>query len=369
MQPIRILYVSGYADIVGGGQISLLLLLRHLDRTRFTPVVLCPEEGEVARRAKVLGAEVGFLGTNAPIDSTLAIRAAGSFRKRAGALRPDIIHCDTLYTAFMSGLAFAARPGIPVIFHARTSESGRLWDWLVPPLCSKIICVSRAVAARFPRWHREKVRVIPNGVDVGEYRTTATVSVLRRELGIADHAFVIGYGGQLIREKGLNVLLAAFERLRCEFPDATLLLVGRGKDETALKAAASKSVRFLPFSESLSTFYAALDVFVLPTLLREGLSRALLEAMACGVPCVATPLGGNAETFHSGEAGIFVPAGDTGALWAALRDLGQDPKRRQDMGAAARNHVVKHFDASTSIRRIEDLYSEVKSPRVAHTSN
>ncbi|MBI4536544.1 MAG: glycosyltransferase family 4 protein [candidate division NC10 bacterium] len=366
MQPIRILYVSGYADIVGGGQISLFLLLRHLDRKRFMPLVLCPTEGEVARRARVLGAEVGFLGANAPVDSACAIRAAGSFRRRARALRPDIVHCDTLYTAMISGLAFTAHPRSPVIFHARTSESGGAWDFLVPPLCKRIICVSRAVASRFPRWHRNKLCVIPNGVDIGEYQTTAAGAALRKELGIADRAFVIGYSGQLIREKGLDVLFAAFERLRHESPDARLLIAGRGKDETALRAVAPARVIFLPFSESLAAFYAALDVFALPTLLREGLSRALLEAMASGIPCVATPLGGNAETFRDGESGMFVPAGDTHALWRGLRELAQDPKKRREMGAAARDHVAKRFDAAAAMRRIEELYDEVHGDPAPH---
>jgi glycosyltransferase involved in cell wall biosynthesis len=118
-------------------------------------------------------------------------------------------------------------------------------------------------------------------------------------------------------------------------------------------------VHFLPFSDAMPEFFSALDVFCLPTLHEEGLSRSLIEAMACGVPCVATRVGGNLEALGEEEAGILVPAGDEAALCRALCDLEQDAARRRRLAGAARARAVARFDAADCARRIEAVYAEV----------
>jgi glycosyltransferase involved in cell wall biosynthesis len=356
----RILYVSGYADLTGGGQISLMLLLRHLDRSRFAPMLLCPHEGDVSRRARDLGVEVHCLGIRGCLDSLSAVGRVGALRRRAVALRPHVVHCDTVYTALMTGLAFVCSR-TPVIFHARTAESHRALDGLIPMLCSRIICVSRATARRFLTGSPAQICVIYNGVDLTEFRPGATGSELRSRLEIPPHAFVAGYCGQVIKEKGLQSLVRAFEPLRGEFPEATLLLAGNGRDSALFAGMASDGIHLLPRLNAMPGFFAALDVFVLPTLLQEGLSRALVEAMACGVPAIATPLGGNVETLVDGETGYFVPPRDDRALHNRLRDLRLDAARRRRMGAAARERAESLFDAVACARAVEALYMQVAS--------
>lgn len=355
---MRILYVSGYGDIGGGGQISLLLLLEHLDKDQFVPLVLCPCEGELTRRARDLGAEVYIFGTGTSLDSRRALSQWLSLRRCAKALKADLVHCDTIYAALMSGLGLVGST-IPLVFHARTSASGGVLDSIVPLLCARILCVSKAAAKRFPTFSPSKAHVVYNGVDLGVFRPGVGDGALRKELGIAHDAFVVGYAGQLIKAKGLEVLLRAFSRLRVEFANTILLIAGRGRDEIALRATAGEGVRFQPFSCSMPEFYSSLDVFALPTLLLEGLSRSLIEAMACAVPSVATRLGGNAETLVDGETGLFVPAEDEGGLHGRLRDLYLDPGARGRMGAAARERAEKLFDAVACARAVEAIYLQV----------
>jgi glycosyltransferase involved in cell wall biosynthesis len=354
----RVLYVSGYADLAGGGQVSLLLLLKLLDRERFLPMLLCPDEGEVARRARDLGAGVCFLDAGKSIDCPSAVQHALPLRKHAVRLGAVVVHCDSIYTALMCGLGLLGLR-VPVIFHARSSESGGILDSIVPLFCAKIICVSGATARRFSSQSPAKVRVVYNGVDLSEFHPGAGCGTLREKLRIASDAFVVGYAGQVIKLKGLDVLIRAFSRLQAEAPAAKLLIAGRGGDEAALRAIVGDGVLFLPFSESMPEFYSALDVFALPTRHHEGLSRSLIEAMACAVPSVATPLGGNTETLVDGETGFFVPAQDEDALYGRLRDLYLAPEGRRRMGAAARKRAERLFDAVACARAVEALYLQV----------
>ncbi|HXZ44012.1 MAG TPA: glycosyltransferase family 4 protein [archaeon] len=354
----RVLYVSGYADLVGGGQVSLLLLLKHLDRERFLPMLLCPDEGEVARRARNLSVEVYSLGARSSIDSRSAMLYAQSLRKQAKISGAGVVHCDTIYTALMSGIGLMGLQ-IPVIFHARSSESGGILDAILPLLCAKIICVSNATARRFSRPSPSKVRVIYNGVDLSEFHPNAGGGALREKLGIAEDALVLGYAGQVMKEKGLDLLIQAFSKLRAEFATVHLLITGRGEDEVVLRAAAGDGARFLPFMGAMPEFYSALDVFVLPTRHHEGLSRSLIEAMACAVPCVSTPLGGNAETLVEGETGYFIPTRDEDALYGRLRDLCLAPEVRGRMGTAGRKRAERLFDAVVCTRAVEALYQQI----------
>jgi glycosyltransferase involved in cell wall biosynthesis len=268
------------------------------------------------------------------------------------------VHCDTLYAAIACGIGLVGL-GVPLIFHARVSRSGGVLDAMVPRLCTQIICVSRATAARFSASPPSKVQVIYNGVDLSAFLPVLKARAAREKLGIAPDAFVVGYAGQLLKAKGVESLIRAFARLRADSPAARLVIAGRGGDEGLLKAAAGDGVLFLPFSDSMPEFYAALDVFAFPTAHEEGLSRSLIESMACARPAVATPLGGNAETLVDGKTGFFVPVGDEAALCARLGALRLAPEERRRMGAAARRRAEELFDAAACAGAVETLYWQV----------
>jgi len=353
----RILCLSGYSDVAGGGQLSLLLLLKHLDRERFDLHLACPDEGEVALRARGLGIAVHPLGLGRSLDGPAALLAAPALRRHAVALGASLVHCDTLYAAAACGLGLLGLR-IPTVFHARTSESGGLLDPLAARLSARVVCVSRAVARRFPAGDPDRVRVVYNGVELAEF-TPNRPRRLRQALGIPEDAFAVGYAGQIRRVKGLGALIEAFRRLREESDRVHLLLIGRGADQAGLLRSAGPGVRFLPFSDAMADFYAALDVFAFPTEFGEGLSRSLIESMASGIPAVVTPLGGNIETVVDGETGFFVPPRDPDSLLARLRELAGAPETRRRMGAAARRRAEALFDAAACARAVEAIYQEL----------
>ncbi len=351
-----VLYVSGFSDIAGGGQRSLFLLLKNLDRSRFRPLVLCPSPGEVSRGVLGIGIETIFLEQPRPKSCKLWKLPAYilALRRIAVSAGAALIHCDTLNSAFFSGLATAGS-GIRVIFHARVSDSGGLLDRLVPFFSDRIICVSKAVAARFSRSTR--VRVIYNGVDTELFRPLPPASPgLERS--------VIGYCGQLLKQKGLADLIVAFSMVRAKLPEAMLMLAGRGPFEDGMKEKIGESglegtVVFSGFVDDISGFMAALDIFVAPTRFKEGLSRVLIEAMACGKPVITTTLGGNPETVVEGETGFMVPPGDVTALSEKIILLLRDRELSARMGASGRARAIDIFDARKATAAIHGLYSEL----------
>lgn len=355
-----ILYVSGFSDIVGGGQRSFFLLLKNLDRARFRPVVLCPGPGEVSREVSALGCEALFL-EKPRLRSWKVWKVLSYIRRLRGivsASGADLLHCDTLDTAFLAGLSFT---GLPLVFHARVSDKGAILDKVVPFFCDRIICVSGAVAERFPG-AGAKIQVIYNGVNTEDFRPGVSGAAFRARFGIPVEAPLLGYCGQLIEEKGLKVLLEAFKLVNREIPASRLVFAGRGKLEEELKnivkeAGLGKKVFFTGFTEEIPGFMSALDVFVLPTYHKEGFARVLLEAMACGKPVIATPVGGNAETIVDGVTGFFFPARDHGALAAKLLALLTDKGLAARIGQAGRHRVVNNFSIKRTAEEIHSLYS------------
>jgi glycosyltransferase involved in cell wall biosynthesis len=355
-----ILYVSGFSDIVGGGQRSFFLLLKHLDRTRFRPVVLCPGPGEVSREVLLLGCDVRFL--EKPLLRTWRVwKIPDYIRKLRGIVSgsgADLIHCDTLDTAFLCGISFS---GLPLVFHARVSDIGAILDKVVPFFCDRIICVSAAVAERFTGF-KGKVQIIYNGVNTEDFTPEVSGKAFREKVGIPPGAPLMGYCGQLVQEKGLKVLVEAFRIVNRELPESRLVFAGRGKFEEDLKrivveSSLEKTVVFAGFIEEIREFMAALDVFVLPTFHKEGLARVLLEAMACGKPVIATPIGGNAETIVDGVTGFIFPAGEHEQLALKIISLLKDKELAGRIGQAGRLRAVNDFSIKRTAENIHSLYS------------
>ncbi len=365
-----ILYISGFSDIVGGGQLSFFLILKNLDRSRFRPVVLCPETGEVSREVSGMGIDVLLL--KQPQLKTWKlwriIFYIASLRRLISAACADLTHCDTLNSALLAGLAnlFA---GIPVVFHARVSDSGGILDRIVPFVCDRIICVSGAVAARFAvsRYFADKIRVIYNGVDTARCAPSLSGDEFRKSNGIPSAVPLVGYCGQLVEEKGLRVLIEAFEIINREFPDSRLILAGRGAFEQELRRQAcgltlGDSVVLTGFIENIPGFMAALEIFILPSLHKEGLARVLIEAMACGKPAIATTVGGNPETVVDGVTGYLVPAGEHVILAEKAVCLLKDKALARKLGENGRKRAVEFFSIQRTAEAIDKLYGELLVP-------
>ena len=158
-------------------------------------------------------------------------------------------------------------------------------------------------------------------------------------------------------------LLGAFHALLKLQPTARLLLAGDGPDRAALEETV-RALRLGPFVRFLGTLpdpwplLAAADIFVLPSLW-EGMPNALLEAMAAGLPAVATAVGAVPEMVVDGREALVVPPGDAGALARALAELAESPARRREMGALARRRVEGSYRIEETVARTERLYDEL----------
>jgi glycosyltransferase involved in cell wall biosynthesis len=187
-----------------------------------------------------------------------------------------------------------------------------------------------------------------------------------RALGIPEGAFVIACVANYRPRKGIEYLVAALATLPPEWP-VHLLLVGR-MESPALTAAIARSpakerIHVVGHRPDAPRLTAASDVFVLPSIKREGLARSLIEAMAYGVAPIVTDCGGSPELVIDGDSGIVVPVRDAAALAAAIRRLYEDPALRHSLGAAARERIGSRFRIETTIEQTLALYRELARER------
>jgi glycosyltransferase involved in cell wall biosynthesis len=196
-----------------------------------------------------------------------------------------------------------------------------------------------------------KVTMIRNGVDTERFAPPAGVD--RVALGVPGHGPVVGTVGRLDPVKDHATLLAAFRLVRETVPAARLVIVGDGEMRSALEALVElyglgAHVTFLGERLDVATLLPRFDVFVLPSF-NEGLSLALLEAMACARPVVSTDVGAAAGLVRDGAAGLLVPAKDPGALAAAVLRILRNPAEAARMGAAARRLVQERYDVGHTV--------------------
>jgi glycosyltransferase involved in cell wall biosynthesis len=204
-----------------------------------------------------------------------------------------------------------------------------------------------------------KVQTIHNGVDTERF-TDEGRGAGRAALGVADDTLVIGTVGRLDPVKDQIGLLDAFAALPSS-DRAVLVVVGDGPCRAALKARAARPdlasrVRFLGERGDVATLLPGFDVFALSSI-SEGISNTLLEAMACGLPVVATRTGGNPELVVPGVTGALVPVSDCRALARALATYGEDAHLRALHGKAGRERAVEHFSLGEMTCRHRDLYA------------
>jgi glycosyltransferase involved in cell wall biosynthesis len=208
----------------------------------------------------------------------------------------------------------------------------------------------------------EKVSVLENSVDYGRFsQVSATRADARRMLELPPDAFVFGTVGRLAKTKGLPYLIEAFSIVKKDVPSAQLVLLGNGPCREELEQQASKtpccdSIHFLGHRDNIEQLYRAMDAFVLASV-AEGMPRAILEAMAAGVPCIATQVGGIPEILPTQDVGRLVPARDSGALAAAMIDIARAPAGDlEKLAARARDRVRLLYSHEVVGEKLSGLY-------------
>jgi len=203
-----------------------------------------------------------------------------------------------------------------------------------------------------------RIEVIPSGVDLERFRD-AKAADLRGLLGLSQDAFLVGSVGRLVEVKGHIHLVRAAAKIE----KAHVILVGEGELQETLRQEAAAlgcgdRLHFLGFSEEVPELLKGFDVFVLPSL-NEGMGRALLEAMAAGLPCVATRVGGVVDLIQENKNGVLVPPRDPEALAGAIQELADHREEREAMGLRAREWVDESYGREHMVDRLASLYDQV----------
>lgn len=371
---------SLFPPSVGGIQAQTLALARALTALgEDVHVVTRPARGRPARE-QIDGVAVHRTGLLGPGPAATVAYVAGAARLVASlGAGIRLVHAHQMLSPASAAIALHVGRGLPfaVTVHAsgevgevahlaRQGPLGTARLLALRATCAAFVAVSAPIEAELASAGipRGRIHRIANGVDTRRFAPApaAERERLRAVLGLAAPGPLAVYSGRLAPEKGVDVLLEAWALLSRSRLAPTLCVVGDGPEREPLLARArslgiARAVRFPGAVEDPSAWLRAADVFVLPSR-AEGLSVALLEAMACGLAVVATDVGGTREVAPEGTA-LLVPAEDPQALAAALRRSLRGGEEAAGRGAAARARVAREYGIAQVARRHLDLYEEV----------
>ncbi len=384
MAPIRIAQVV--EATTGGVARHLMDLVTHLDPARFTPVLYLSLERPESWRAPLLalrerGLAVREIGM-AHLPNPRAVNVLAGWARRDAI---DLLHLHSAKAGYL-GRQAARQAGLPAIYTPHAFPFQRTTDWLRPiylylertlaPQAAKIICVSEGerregVRAGLPA---ERMTVIPNGLDAARWRppTPPERRAARRALGLRDGEVIIGALGRHVAQKGLDLLLLAAEDVLPDFPQARLIIWGDGPRRRELQRLARTlelpNVWFVGATDDAAAAYAAMDLYCAPSRWEAG-PYAILEAMACGLPVLASRIAGHVDVIEDGRSGVLCDVDPPGALAGALRRLLADEDVRAPLAAAARPRIVQGFPLARMIAQTEAVYGEVARQAGVETSS
>lgn len=371
---LSILHVTAPARFGGLESVLRTLAGGQRERGHRTTVAAVVEPGReeppFAGGLRAAGVEVQVVR----LPSRAYVREVRALRRLGDRVAADVVHSHGFRSDVTSLLAFHGEERALVsTVHgfAATSAPGRLYEWLQRRALRRFDAVAavsgplrrQLVQAGIPE---DTVRLVPNGWSGEE--PEATRAEARRELGLPADGFVVGWVGRLSREKAPDVLLEALERLR--FVPWTASIVGAGPRAPALRRRAegmglSHRIRWHGEVPDAARLYRAFDVFVLSSR-REGTPVVLFEAMAAGVPVVATRVGGVPDVVTEREAEL-VPPDDSEALAAALLRVEGDADGARRRARAARRRLETQFGPDAWLAEYESLYRRVRPERGART--
>lgn len=364
----RILYVST-STTVGGAEKTLYTLATLLDpkRHQAVGVVSVKPSGAYARKLTLQGIPVESLeiaGTPRPSD---AARLAEVIVR----LKPDIVHA-VMFKAIQ--LCRLAKPKVPFDFklvssprvHYRTRS---VWTLLLDralknrdDLLIAECDASRDFLVRRLGYSPSKVRTIRNGTDLAGWPVSKVDRQKRRlDLRLSAGNVLVGAVGRLDKQKGFATLIEAMARLKKT--DIRCLILGEGPERPRLEAMIrkhelEKQVWLHGERPDVAAWLSAFDIHCLPSLW-EGLPNTLLEAMALGLPVVASAVDGVPEVVVNEKSGVLVPPASPAVLAKALRALAEDPARRAALGAAAHAAILEKFTLSRMMSEYHEAYSAV----------
>jgi glycosyltransferase involved in cell wall biosynthesis len=362
--------------ITAGAQKALYRLLLHTDRTNYRPIVIALRDGdsEIATQIRALGIPVLDLHMSPPWRFYKLLGLYRALRSQ----RPAILHCWMIHSNII-GRIVGRLAGVPTIIVSRRSDRNggeiytKLNRWLVN-WSDGIIAVSestRQAELAETGIAPERVETIPNGLDASAFNdlpSAADRQVLRTSLGITPDQILIGSVGRLTAAKGYPDLVRAFQIVTQEIPQACLIIVGKGKLEAELKGLAvelgiSEKVQFTGVCSDIPKLLNAFDLFAFSSHW-EGMPNALMEAMAAGLPCVATRVSAAPELIDDGVHGLLVPPQAPAQLANGILKLLDDAPLRKRLAVAGRERIQTEFTLEKTAAQTTALYEKCRKSTI-----
>jgi len=379
MNAARLAFVD-HAPFVGGAETVLLDVIAHLDRSRFDPIVFAPAGSPLVSRlntACIAWRDLLMPHINSP-SPLMPLRwrsATLRLARLAREERVDLIHANTVRAHLIS--AFAAKPGdIPCVWMLHDDTFPR---WLFNRLRrrpARLIANSHTTARHYGLEADPRACVVHNGVDTRA--APGDRFRFRRRIGIGPEKILIAHVGRLVRWKGQHLFILAAARIASQFPDARFVLVGDytpgdeslcvlGGGATYLaelrrlveSSGLSERFTFAGHQDSVADVYAGIDLLVHSSTRPEPFGRVLIEAMAAGVPLIASAQGGPTEIVEDGITGLLVMPGSSQLLAEVMARLLSDAPRRRAMSLAARQRAREHFDIRQQVEQLQSIYESV----------
>lgn len=367
---IPVLFIHGITEI-GGAERELLLILEHLRKQGYGPVVVCPDTGPLVEELERLGIEMRYVPLP-PWRKILAYpkraRAIRRLRDVITEIRPALIHVNDIWWVPHS-LRASSGSGVPILAHVRQE--------IEPPKVHRYGLDRADVVLPMSRHIQQSLEAggVPGRRLLTLYSALDMTRVPQQEdgrrrgrrFGIPDDVPLIGTVANLFPRKGYEVILKALPKILTSCPTMQYVLIGQGGSgyERTLRSLVrtlglENNVRFVGFQKEVYSCLAAMDIYVHPALM-EGFGIAMLEAMAMEKPIVASRVGGIPEVVEDGVTGLLVPPGDPSALALALMRLLEEPHTRERMGRAGRERLETHFTAEQIMSTLRTLYAEIST--------
>lgn len=347
----QVLLLSGRFQVRGSCTYTLRLA-EGLPRFGVTPRIVCPDASLVPPVQRTSLPLREYPQLDWPFYNQIVLR---QIKRDLLADPPDLIHLQSR-RVLKAGRWLARQLNRPFILSVHDYLAPHEYVELHRPLCARVITVSESVKRDFitkTRFPGEQVSVIPTGVDAETPRRD-------RAILAPDHTPVVGTAGPLEAVKGLPFFLGAAARILATGREVEFLIAGAGPEEGNLRRLArelgiANKVTFVPYLVNFEKSLAAMDVFCLPSL-QQGLGTIMLEAMALGLPVIASRVGGVYSVLHDQENGLLVPPSDSRALADRIQELLGDPLRARQIGESGRQLVQREYGLDRMLQDTAELY-------------
>lgn len=366
--------IQAYYPHVGGAEKQLAALIPLLQRQGIDVHILTRRYPGMKPFESVFGVPVHRIPVPGPKALAALSYTIGCLWSLAR-LRPDLVHAHELLSPTTTAIAAKRLFHIPIV--AKILRGGELGDLaklksrgsgqrrinLIRRWVDAFIVISQEIDRELAGIGIEPERrfFIPNGVDIERYRTVSQAEKMsiRARLGIYGDPVAI-FTGRFVPEKRVNYLVDMWPAVRRRIPAAELLLLGDGPELGMLRQRAGSGVHFTGEVEDVLPYLQTADLFVLPSS-TEGLSNSLLEAMAVGLPCLATSVGGASDLLEHGKSGWIVKPNDPALLEQSVIHLLSEEQLRAGLGGQARRMVSQNYALDKSAQNLLRLYRDLTS--------